>query len=304
MSKESHSFSVTIAAEVGVLGAIFFQHFLFLNKENAKNTGKSLRDSPVRRTIEALQSTYPYLTPRQIRHEIEKLEKIGVIQGDKRDGYDRTKSYFVTSDGLFLDKNGHLPNTSNAFDKNGKSICQICKMDLTNLTNGFDKFGKSYKVGYLSYCTSYSTLLVRPQKFEKPAIQKPVKQAPPVPPPPPAEEQVNDLQNAIETAMRYTQEQPAQIQYWFECARISGWTPERLKQEVALFFSYYFRTLESPHHICRKNPQKFFADGFLGWLMRCDKNAAIKSNTGQPDKKRAVNNAQSLTAAKAGKQPF
>ena len=45
---ESHSFTVSIAQEVGVIGAILFQHFHFLNREAAKNNNSEFSDAPVK----------------------------------------------------------------------------------------------------------------------------------------------------------------------------------------------------------------------------------------------------------------
>ena len=164
---ESHSFTVSIAQEVGVIGAILFQHFHFLNREAAKNNNSEFSDAPVKRSIEALASTYSYLTVKQIRLEVDKLEEIGVIQSVKGGGYDRTKSYFVTQNGLFLMKNGHLPKKANAFAQSVKSICPNGQFHLPKRAIPFAQTGGSYKVDY-NYCNnSYSLLYSAPEKIKE-----------------------------------------------------------------------------------------------------------------------------------------
>ena len=276
---ESHSFTVSIAQEVGVIGAILFQHFHFLNREAAKNNNSEFSDAPVKRSIEALASTYSYLTVKQIRLEVDKLEEIGVIQSVKGGGYDRTKSYFVTQNGLFLMKNGHLPKKANAFAQSVKSICPNGQFHLPKRAIPFAQAGDSYKVGY-NYCNnSYSLLYSAPEKIKENNVsfsQKIVEQkAPPVPQPLPAPPVVvDDLTNAIDISTKFVKENIEQVSYWFGIAKITGWTTERTVQEIAAFFSYYQRERESSMHQCRRDPLSFFKNGFLGWLIKCDKSAA------------------------------
>ena len=102
MSKETHSFSVEAACEVGERGAIMLQHFLFLQRVFAANEKKEVPDIWVRRSIEELKVTYRYLSTKQIRTVLDNLieseylfEKI-----DNDVKYDRAKSYQLTAKGF------------------------------------------------------------------------------------------------------------------------------------------------------------------------------------------------------------
>ncbi len=293
---ESHSFTVSIAQEVGVIGAILFQHFHFLNREAAKNNNSEFSDAPVKRSIEALASTYSYLTVKQIRLEVDKLEEVGVIQSVKGGGYDRTKSYFVTQNGLFLMKNGHLPKKANAFAQSVKSICPNGQFRLPKRAIPFAQTGGSYKVGY-NYCNnSYSLLYSAPEKIKENNVsfsQKPVEQkAPPTPAAPP----VDPLINAIELSMRWAQENAATVKFWFDTYKIEGWTPEKLKQEIGVFFSHYQTEYQSDLHTCRKDPAKYFASGFYKWLSRHNKqvDTQLQQRPNYAPKKTAINTAKPI----------
>jgi hypothetical protein len=97
--------------------------------------------------------------------------------------------------------------------------------------------------------------------------------APPAPAPPP----VDPLINAIELSMRWAQENAATVKFWFDTYKIEDWTPEKLKQEIGVFFSHYQTEHQSDLHTCRKDPAKYFASGFLKWLSRYSKQDTAKT---------------------------
>ena len=103
MSKDSHSFSVSVAIEVGVPGAILMQHILFLQKSNVSGDER-FWEKWVRRSAASIAKTYPYWSAKQVSAIIESLEKGGfsVSKIENQNKYDRTKSYILTAKGLLL----------------------------------------------------------------------------------------------------------------------------------------------------------------------------------------------------------
>jgi hypothetical protein len=116
--------------------------------------------------------------------------------------------------------------------------------------------------------------------------------APPAPAPPP----VDPLINAIELSMRWAQENAATVKFWFDTYKIEGWTPEKLKQEIGVFFSHYQTEHQSDLHTCRKDPAKYFASGFLKWLSRYSKQgeAQPQQRSNYAPKKTAINTAPQI----------
>lgn len=70
------------------------------------------------------------------------------------------------------------------------------------------------------------------------------------------------LTDVIAQAESWMAENPEQRRVWVEIARFTG----DIKQEVAKFFSHYWRET-GQHHKCRTEPIQFFCDGFPGWLI-------------------------------------
>lgn len=104
MSKETHSFSVSVACAVGERAAIIIQHIFFLQKYVANNHKIEVPDAWVKRSLRELSATYSYLTEKQIRASIDGLIKDGFIfeKIENENKYDRSKSYQLTVDGYLL----------------------------------------------------------------------------------------------------------------------------------------------------------------------------------------------------------
>lgn len=118
MSKESHSFSVSVACEVGVNCAIILQHFIFLQR--------FAPDGWVKKTAKAIKETYQYMTEKEIRGAIDRLCRDGYVFDKIENAVkaDRTKSFFVTDSGHKLygtepfDKRANgVPKRANGFDE-------------------------------------------------------------------------------------------------------------------------------------------------------------------------------------------
>ena len=94
MSKETHSFSVDVACRIGVNSAIIIQHLAHLHKVCLGN-GENWKAGRywINKTIRAMNIVYPYLTVKEIRGCIEKMEQWGYIISAKisENHFDRTK---------------------------------------------------------------------------------------------------------------------------------------------------------------------------------------------------------------------
>ena len=102
MSKESHSFSPSVAEVVGVNCALILQHLMFLQKDNLKN-GQDWKKVWVTRSAQALTTTYSYLSAKEIRGALDRLEGGEYIFSkidNKTPGYLRKTGDTVTNDGL------------------------------------------------------------------------------------------------------------------------------------------------------------------------------------------------------------
>lgn len=111
MSKLSHSFSVEVACSIGIEGAIILQHILFLQG--------STEDGWVKRSRAAMATTYPYLTDKQIRGALDRLERDGYLLSkiENKISSDRTKSFLVTKKGHELYGISHWPKGPMQYDK-------------------------------------------------------------------------------------------------------------------------------------------------------------------------------------------
>lgn len=118
MSKESHSFSVSVACEVGVNCSIILQHFIFLQRFSP--------DGWVKKPAKAIKETYQYMTEKEIRGAIDRLCRDGYVFDKIENAVkaDRTKSFFVTDSGHKLygtepfDKKANgVPKRANGFDE-------------------------------------------------------------------------------------------------------------------------------------------------------------------------------------------
>jgi len=104
MSKETHSFSVSVACAVGERGAIMIQHVFFLQKYVANNYKIEVPDAWAKRSLRELAATYSYLTEKQIRATLDGLIKDGFLfeKIENENKYDRSKSYQLSANGFIL----------------------------------------------------------------------------------------------------------------------------------------------------------------------------------------------------------
>lgn len=102
-NKDNHGFSVSVAQEIGVNRAIMLQHFRHLQIAFVDGE-KSASEIWVKRSRRALTETYPYLSEKEIRGCLDRLERDDYIRAkvDNALNYDRTKSYQLSKKGWEL----------------------------------------------------------------------------------------------------------------------------------------------------------------------------------------------------------
>jgi hypothetical protein len=94
--RESHSFDVELATILGLNEAIILSHIKFLQKNFAKD-GEPFWLLPIKRTVKKLNEIYPYLSEKEIRGALDRLEKNEYLLSDinNENNFDRTKSYVL-----------------------------------------------------------------------------------------------------------------------------------------------------------------------------------------------------------------
>lgn len=132
---EMHYFNVEVAAKYGVNCAVLLQniwHWVQKNEANGQNCfdGKYWTYNSVR----AFAQLFPYLSDKQIRSALKRLEDEGLIEtGDfNKNRYDRTLWYSVTAKGRRVICGIELPEAS---DKTEKMTCLFVETDLTKRQN-------------------------------------------------------------------------------------------------------------------------------------------------------------------------
>lgn len=134
-----HYFDVYVAKEVGVNAAIVYENIAFWVNHNAKQ-GKNLREGVhwMYATQKELSEQFDYLSIKQVRTALEKLEEHGFIMTGSfnRHSYDRTTWYSITDKAESICPKGEkeLPSGANGepkraigFDLAGATIPYIKK---------------------------------------------------------------------------------------------------------------------------------------------------------------------------------
>lgn len=116
-----NSFDTEIAKEVGINAAVIYQNIAFWCEKNKAN-GKNIHDGKVwtYNSNRAFSELFPYLTQKQIRTALLKLESSGFLEvgNFNKSNYDRTKWYTCTR----LNSQFDLPKRENESDRKGKPI--------------------------------------------------------------------------------------------------------------------------------------------------------------------------------------
>lgn len=116
-----HSFDPEIAKKVGVNAAVIYQNIVWWTEKNAANQRHFYNGRYwTYNSVAAFDSLFPYLTTKQIRTAILKLEEAGLIVSGNfnQSAYDRTKWYSPN-------EQIHLPDLETPFAQKGKPIPDI-----------------------------------------------------------------------------------------------------------------------------------------------------------------------------------
>lgn len=117
-----HHFEVKVATEVGVNAAIVYENIAYWVKHNEKQ-GKNLKEGVhwMYATQKELAEQFEYLSIKQVRTALEKLEEHGFIRTGSfnRHGYDRTTWYTITDKAASIcpDGDNQLPTGANGKPK-------------------------------------------------------------------------------------------------------------------------------------------------------------------------------------------
>lgn len=116
-----HSFDPEVAAKVGLNAAVIYQNILWWAEKNAAN-GKHFYDGLwwTYNSVAAFAELFPYLTGKQIRTALDKLEHDGLLVSGSynKSAYDRTKWYAPTC----LKEQTDLPKKANEAAPKGEPI--------------------------------------------------------------------------------------------------------------------------------------------------------------------------------------
>jgi hypothetical protein len=119
-----HQFDPDIAAQVGCNAAVIYHNLLHWAQKNAANN-RHFYDGCwwTYNSVSAFAELFPYLTGKQIRTALDKLEASGlIISGHfNKASYDRTKWYSPTC----LNQQIHLPKKANQIAQKGEPIPNI-----------------------------------------------------------------------------------------------------------------------------------------------------------------------------------
>ena len=125
-----HSFDPQVAQRVGINAAVIYQNIVWWCEKNAANEkhvheGKSWTYN----SIKAFDALFPYLTSKQIRTALDKLEGDGLILSGtfNKAGYDRTKWYCPSGQ-------MELPKRANGIAPEGEPIPDSKPVDKPDVT--------------------------------------------------------------------------------------------------------------------------------------------------------------------------
>jgi len=146
MSKESHQFSTDAAKKVGVNAAIIFGHLIFLHKANLnrQDSWDGFRYW-IKKTARAFEAMYPYLSQKEIRGALDRLQKEGYIlsvAGLSENKFDRAKSFSIEQSGFDLYEIEENERHVFACDKraNGRTQKGKCHVDKRANANSYNPY--------------------------------------------------------------------------------------------------------------------------------------------------------------------
>lgn len=157
-----HSFNVEIAEQYGVYDAIILKNILFWVMKNKEN-GKHCHDGKywTYNSVSAFSKLFPYLSEKQIRSILGRLEKNGLIVSGNynKSAYDRTKWYALTDKALEL-------------YGMGGSTCPDGQMEIFNRANEFDSEGEPIPDGKPDEKPTKNNSGPKRKRFVEPTIEE------------------------------------------------------------------------------------------------------------------------------------
>ena len=133
----NHSFNTDIAKDYGIKEAILIEnlaHWILKNEKNNRHLYHGFTWSY--NSIQAYSDIFPYMSAKQIRYALQKLEDANIIKSGNfnKAGYDRTKWYTIIDKSICQLYKIHLPLWANAIDQEGETIPDI-NTDINQLKN-------------------------------------------------------------------------------------------------------------------------------------------------------------------------
>lgn len=116
-----HSFDPIIAKKAGLNAAVIYQNLLFWCEKNKANNRHNYDNKWwTYNSISAFSELFPYLSPKQVRTALDKLEELKLIESGcfNKSNYDRTKWYTC----ICLNGSSDLPKKANENAQEGKPI--------------------------------------------------------------------------------------------------------------------------------------------------------------------------------------
>jgi len=132
MTAKTHSFNTDLAKIVGLKEAIILSHIYFWYEQNSINN-KNFHDGTywTFNSVKTFQEQFDYMTYKEIRNVLEKLEAFGwIVSGNyNKIKIDKTKWYTVTENTIALFKGNTTASTGNTIAPTGKWSAQTGKRD-------------------------------------------------------------------------------------------------------------------------------------------------------------------------------
>jgi hypothetical protein len=125
---KSHTFDVDIAVKYGIIEATLLSHIKFWIEKNIANNKNYYDDNYwTYNSIKAFKELFPYLSEKQIRYALKKLEQMQVIKtaNYNKSKYDRTNWYAIIDKSILQYGKIHLTKSTNGNDTEGEPIPDI-----------------------------------------------------------------------------------------------------------------------------------------------------------------------------------
>lgn len=114
-----HAFSIEVAERVGINAAIVFEHVSFWVLQN-ETAGRNIRDGVAWTygSVREIADGYSYLTEKQVRGALDKLQAAGLIRSGNfnRQRYDKTAWRTLTAEGERIAREGATESATGLSD--------------------------------------------------------------------------------------------------------------------------------------------------------------------------------------------